>query len=359
MIEQENPQPLIEQFLATLQALPEVEARLGAFEADIGKAWGQRADALIDITIAGASYVLLVETKRRVFPRDVRDILWQLKAGVVERGPALSLLLADSISPGAKDLLRGARVGYFDSGGSLYVPAAPSLLYIDKPPSKAMSRTIRSLFSGRRSQVLHALLARHRSWFGVKEMARDAMVSAATASEVLSELEHRAWASAEGQGPAKKRRLSEPGALLDAWAAQRSGGKGSSPRRYYVPSHDVDQLLERLARSFADSHVEYALTHEAAAQRYAPYLSSIAQLRCRVLAGASADAALGALGARPVAEGFNLAIIDVRSPGELLLRERRGDIWLASPVQVYLDLLTGQGRAKEMAEHLRKERIGF
>ena len=29
------------------------------------------------------------------------------------------------------------------------------------------------------------------------------------------------------------------------------------------------------------------------------------------------------------------------------------------PGQVYLDLLRGEGRSKEMAEHLRKERIGF
>ena len=55
----------------------------------------------------------------------------------------------------------------------------------------------------------------------------------------------------------------------------------------------------------------------------------------------------------------NLAIIEAKSPGDLLFRERVGGIWLASPVQVYLDLLRGEGRSKEMAEHLRKERIGF
>lgn len=57
--------------------------------------------------------------------------------------------------------------------------------------------------------------------------------------------------------------------------------------------------------------------------------------------------------------GANLAIIEAKSPGELLFREQVGDIWLASPIQVYLDLLRSEGRAKEMAEHLRQERIGF
>ena len=34
-------------------------------------------------------------------------------------------------------------------------------------------------------------------------------------------------------------------------------------------------------------------------------------------------------------------------------------IWLASAVQVYLDLMRSEGRAKEMAKHLRRERFGF
>jgi hypothetical protein len=82
-------------------------------------------------------------------------------------------------------------------------------------------------------------------------------------------------------------------------------------------------------------------------------------VRARLLVSEAADAAIGALGAREVNEGSNLVIIEVKSPGELLFREQVDSIWLASPIQVYLDLLRSEGRAKEMAEHLRKERIGF
>ena len=60
-----------------------------------------------------------------------------------------------------------------------------------------------------------------------------------------------------------------------------------------------------------------------------------------------------------VTEGANLAIIETKSTGELLFREQVDGVWLASPVQVYLDLLRGEGRAKEMAEHLRREMMGF
>ena len=52
-------------------------------------------------------------------------------------------------------------------------------------------------------------------------------------------------------------------------------------------------------------------------------------------------------------------VIGVESPGDLLFRERVDGVWLASPIQTYLDLLRAAGRAKELAEHLRRERIGF
>jgi hypothetical protein len=82
-------------------------------------------------------------------------------------------------------------------------------------------------------------------------------------------------------------------------------------------------------------------------------------VRCRLLTGPAADQALGELDARIVNDGANLAVIEVKSSGELLFREQVDGVWLASPIQVYLDLARSEGRAKEMAEHLRRERIGF
>jgi hypothetical protein len=355
---------LIEQFLDTLRALPEVRAELGHWE-PVGLVGDSRHDAQVNLQIAGKSFTLLIEAKKAVYPRDVHQVLWQLEhlqrdASVgLNRDETVSLLVAESISPGAKELLRAERVGYYDSGGSLFLPALGAYLYIEKPPPKTLSKSIRSLFSGRRAQVLHTLLMRHQDWFGGKELAEQALVSPATASQVLTELERFDWLVSRGQGPSKERYLKEPAALLDAWAKQLASIRPPELRRYYIPSMKADTLLERIGQVFATHEVGYAISHEAAAQRYAPFLSSVPQVRCRVLIGTAADAAIGELGARVVNEGANLAIIEAKSPGELLFRERVGGIWLASPIQVYLDLLRGEGRAKEMAEHLRKERIGF
>jgi hypothetical protein len=130
-------------------------------------------------------------------------------------------------------------------------------------------------------------------------------------------------------------------------------------RRYYVPGMKADTLATRIGQVFDAHEVQYAISHETAAQRYAPFISHVSQVRVRVLIGANADAAIGDLDARVVNEGANLGVIEAKSSGELLFREQIDGLWLASPIQIYLDLLRGEGRSKEMAEHFRKERIRF
>lgn len=354
---------LIARFMDTLRELPEVGADLSHGE-PVGHHGDHSYDAQVDFHVAGKSFVLLLEAKKAVFPRDVRQAVWQLRAANYGRTGApgespLRLLVAESISPGAKELLRSERVGYYDSGGSLYLPAPGAFFFIDKPPPKALEKSVRSLFTGRRAQVLHALLAQHRNWFGVTDLARQGMASPATTSQVLTELERFDWLETRGQGPGKERHLREPAALLDAWAKQLASIRPQPLRRYYVPGTKADVLATRLGQVFDAHGVEYAISHEAAAQRYTPFLSNVAQVRVHVLTGAKADAAIGDLSARVVSEGANLSVIEARSPGELLFHERVDGLWLASPIQIYLDLLRGEGRSKEMAEHFRKERIGF
>lgn len=210
---------LIDQLLNALWDLPEVQAELDRGE-PAGSTGDRVHDARIDPRVAGKSFTLLIETRKAAYPRDVREAVWQLRAPSrrTHHPPGhdpVWLLVAEFISPGAKALLRDERVGYYDSGGSLYLPAPGAYLYIERPPSKSQVKSVRSLFSGRRAQV-HALLVHHGDWVGVKDLAERALVSPATASLVLTELERYDWLASRGQGPSKERHLSEPSALLDA-----------------------------------------------------------------------------------------------------------------------------------------------
>ena len=181
---------LVEQFLEALRALPEVRAELEPGQPR-GPEPDRGYDAQVGLWVAGKPVTVLIEARKALYPRDVRQVLWRLRE-FSRRWPrepqaheTVLLLIAESISPGAKELLRDEQVGYYDSGGSLFLPARGVYLYVDKPPPKPVSKSMRSLFSKRRAQVLHALLMRHEDWFGVTALAGQARVSPATASQVL------------------------------------------------------------------------------------------------------------------------------------------------------------------------------
>ncbi len=354
---------LRDMLLEALQQLPQVDTQSVLRERRIG--CGQyRLDAEIHLNVAGRALTLLVGMKKFAYPRDVREMLWQIKkfGEVAQRdqqeGETVLLVAAKALSPGAKDLLREEGVGYFDTGGSLYIPAPGAFFYIDRPVPKTVERAVRSLYTGKRSHVLHALLMERGKWWRVKEMAKLAQVSPATASETLSELERFEWVISRGRGPSKERCLAKPDVLLDTWSKQTSSRRPHAERRYYVPATAPEELMERLTRLSAAHETECVITQEAAAQRYAPFLSAISRVTCRLMPDHAAEAVLSVLGAKRVSEGANLHVIDTTSPGAFLFKERVGGIWLASPIQVYLDLLRGSGRAIKMAEHLRQERIG-
>ena len=130
-------------------------------------------------------------------------------------------------------------------------------------------------------------------------------------------------------------------------------------RRYYVPLMQPDDLIQNIATAFAKPGIEHAITGEAAGQRYAPFLSGLSRVHCRLPISPLSEYAIAKLGAREVDGGANLVVVESRYPDDFLFGEQRDGVQLASPVQVYLDLLRGEGRARELAKHLRAEVIGF
>ena len=71
------------------------------------------------------------------------------------------------------------------------------------------------------------------------------------------------------------------------------------------------------------------------------------------------DKLVEALSAEPVDDGANLLILESREEADFLFSEKRDGLKLASPVIAYLDLIRAPGRAAELADHLRKEALGY
>lgn len=354
----QTEQALVEQFSAAV-----ADATDGGALSPPQTRGAAKADFVLDADIGGRPVRFVVESKRSLFPRDAREAVWQLRNYLAhelqsEFRETVPVLLAETISPGARKLLREGRIGYFDASGSLFLVASGLFVRVDKPGSKRQARSLNNLFAGKRAQALHAAWVLGSDWFGVHAIAERGAVSPATASETLIALERREWVETRGAGPSKERRLINRPALLDAWSAYQSAAKPKSTRHFYVRTATPGELQPKLDRLCAEHGVLYEITGIAAGQIHTPYLSSVSQLTCRMSAGGPITAVLDRLEARPVREGWNLGVVEAKSDGELRFHQRINDLWVSDPLQTYLDLLQTGGRAKELAQHLRSERLG-
>ncbi|MBJ7389649.1 MAG: hypothetical protein JHC92_09530 [Sphingomonadaceae bacterium] len=347
---------LLHGLVAELRELHDAEATI------LNRAGSQsdQLDGLIELVLRGRHIQLAVEVKNEAFPRDVKNLLWQVRNYLVHENPGqgetIPFIAARSISRGARKLLQAENVGFYDSGGSLFIPSRDLYLLIDRPAPKRKRRVF-SLFEGQKARTIITLFAHRDEWIGVKELAEFAEVSPATASETLSELEKRDWVEAEGSGPAKVRKLTGATNLLDEWANYATEQRQPRLTRYYVPSSDSEEICRKLDFACRTQDMVYAITGEVAAQQYTPYLSSISQVRCRMGEGLQRERVLGQMNAREVNEGWNFAILETRSYKDVIVGDEDEGIFLAPPLQVYIDLLRGSGRSKDLAAHLREVKL--
>ena len=351
--------------LASLQnSFAEIpEARINELSQGNENGGQLRAALIVRTTIGGRLLNFVAVTRGDVYPRDAREAVWQIK--LRQRELELSdrdyfpMVIAKSVSAGARAFLHEKNVAYHDLSGSLHISTDDVFVVIEKPKSKRAERRDANVFQGSRAQVLHALFARPGEWVAGTEIAEDAGVSPATVSQTFKHLERRDLLETKGKGPAKRRILMRPDALLDAWRDSVLAGPKVKRSRYYVPRKKPEEMAWQIRQEASNANFDLEFTGQFAAQSYTPFLSSVSNLTVRVRGKQDRELLLSMLGAREVSEGANLILIDASSKERSLKRNESDERLLATPLQVYLDLLEDHGRSKEMAEHLRSQKLAW
>lgn len=315
-------------------------------------------DGLIEITTPGKTLMICVEVKKEVYPRDIRDAVWKLDNYLRfqdHRQETIGMLAAGSLSPGAKDELKAHNIAYFEPGGSLYLKHERWLINIVRPTKRSKKPTHGvDLFTDARESVIHALLMHSNEWLTGIELAEQAKTSSYTCSLVLQELTMREWVESTGAGPGKRRALTRPEKLLDTWAEHWQARK-EQQTKWYTFVENPNQMLAHLADRIDRHSVDFpwAFTGTAAANAVAPLLTNTDGAEIIVPKGYARKMA-DVLGLSPVSKGANVTLIE-REEASLLYRYRHPDhpAFFASGYILYLDLLNGRGRNKELADHLR------
>jgi hypothetical protein len=218
MEQQHEHSQLLSEAEAALQALDNLHIMRSRAEVSVHPGGRWLADRIVDTEVLGKSARIVVEAKCSGYPRDMRLAVAQVMryAQPEYDPPTIPMIIAPTISPGGRALLREKGVAYWDRSGSLYLPLPWAHYDIERPTRSAPERRIRSLYRGRSAQVLHALLHDYTRAWHVEELAAEARVSPYTGHRVLVALE---------QAPAPRsgcpaRRLgggTHAGALSAAW----------------------------------------------------------------------------------------------------------------------------------------------
>lgn len=339
---------LLEQLRDSLEELPGLRTTLP-----------QGVDPGVDLWVhaeSGCSVALQVKVVGQGYPRDIRQAAEALERTLT--GDRFGLVGSSALSPGSRKMLQERGIGYWDAGGSLYLRLPWGLYLVDRPAPRTSERRGRELFRGASSQVLHALLEEPgRLWRGA-DLARAAEVSKATVSRVLELLERNLWGQREGGGSRAPFRLERPQDLLEAWSRAHSLQEYRW-LRFHAPVASQSRLEQSAKELLQASGAAYALTLESGAARRAPFTSGSRHLAALVEEGTDWQRLVAAGDFRPVDRGENLLLLETRDPAPLKYREELDGFWVASPVQLYLDLQAWPRRGPEQAAHLREVCLGY
>lgn len=288
------------------------------------------------------------------YPEEVRRFLRRIgRSGERPEGPdTLPVLIAPFLSPEARALCHAAGVGYFDLAGNAGLDTANIYLELGGHPNpNARSKQLRDPFTGKAERVGRRLLLEPERTWTMRDLAAAADVSLGMASMTTTALAGSRLIS-KGRGGLT---LTNPAGLLDAWA------EGYDLRRsalhIYRSWWGVQELEQRLARR-CRAHGRSALTlwsgagHLLAEDPSAPRLAFYWQ---------------GDI--EPLIEIMNLDEVKGRTyvfvfepyDDGVLWETRRvdGDLEIAHPVQLCLDLASGDDAELELAQRVRADLLGW
>ncbi|MCA0329540.1 MAG: hypothetical protein LCI03_06490 [Actinobacteria bacterium] len=279
-------------------------------------------------------------------------------AAELDRGTTL-VAVARTITEEAREQLTAAGIGCIDATGAIRLDLPGLYIWRDAqrtPPGGTRARPV--AVSGKAGLAAQAMLREPERPWTVQDLAEAAEVSVGLVHRLFVRLEADGLLQVEGTGPRKTRRVSDPGGLLDVWAAEMRDRDLRTLRAHRL-ARNPEALAATLSKALTSAGLDHAVTGAAAAARLAPFVTAIPVTEVWVPELSDLAAVADAAGAREVSEGHNVVLRSARDDLALAFRGRVTDVWLADTFRVYLDLRADPRRGREQADRLRAEVLGL
>lgn len=280
------------------------------------------------------------------------------------------LIATTRLAPRTRALLRDADLSWLERETGrcrLYAPGLlvdvvvdPDLDRENGARSKARPAVPRSLLRGRSGLIAEALLRRaHDDPVTLSELAETTSLSRGLVSRLLARLTGLGILEAHGRAPHKVWVLSDPGALLDRWAAEERKNP-EEVRGLSVWSRTPEEFLDRLT-ALDDKRFPYALGGVAAANLYAPTLTVTPQPDVWIPADVPATELARQLGGEVVESGANARVLQTAGDVALHLAQKLpskhmqgSGLTVVSPYRAYVEARSTTGRGPDAADALRR-----
>ncbi len=274
------------------------------------------------------------------------------------RGGQPPLVVAETVTEGARRTLEAGGLGYVDGHGNAHIRLPGLYVHTTGSSKGAVTRPPAPRLSGKAGLVAQALLLDPGREWQIAELAARCDVSGSLVHRVLARLEATGVVTALGAGPTKRRHLAKPTGLLDLWAEEDKEPRTRATLVFVLPGR-ARSLGSQCSERLASHSILHALTGVAAAAMLAPALTSVPVSQIRLGAQADLDDVIAALLARPVTQGANVVLVHPPNNAELHFRQRPNDAWLAANTRIYLDAVRDPRRGAEQAAIFREAVFGF
>lgn len=284
-------------------------------------------------------------------PEEAQRFLDRVQQGAAlehaeDGAPVLLVLVAPYLSDETRTRCGAAGVGCFDLAGNAFLSTDGVFVDIGgRPNPNARERRLGTPFSGRAERIARTLLLHPDKQWAMRELAAAAKVSLGMASMVTTNLRDAGMVNKGHDGLT----VEDPGALLNAWA-QQYDLRRSNFRTLRTRLSQAD-ILKVLARERPRIGPQYALTLWSAAQHL---LGEQAPPRLMALYWVGTPTELENLLGLGQVGTTNVFVFQPYDESLLWQREERGGILLVHPLQLYLDLGSGDENEVALAERVRE-----
>ena len=297
----------------------------------------------------GFKQIIYLEIKTLGTPKSTREAVNLLVRRIQAEPASYGVVIAPYISPGSAAICRESGIGYVDLSGNCSIAFQQIFINREKSGNQFPFKTgLSSIYSPKSERILRVLLVYpYRTWKAI-DLAKEAQVSLGMITQVSKKLIEEEWLKKTSQGIS----LTQPENLLADWSNHYTI-KRNIQNNYYSMKPLQDLEIE-IANTCNKMNIPYALTGFSASNRLAPMVRG---QRAMIYVGRDIDSVAEKVGLKPVESGANIILIQPYDEGVFWNAKSIGDLRIADPIQVYLDLKRYPGRGEEAADFLVREVI--